>query len=288
MLLIYFMSPSIAALGFWPSVTGFSEEFPRHMNVFMKKIFWPCDHKEVTSFVKDSHICSLSRPRFLQTPNSPIISKAPMEVMALDFVGPLPSSKRYKYLSAIDTYSRYAFIEPVVDLSAASLICACKNVFSLCGFPNNVLSDRGAQLCISEFRTFLRNFNVKWMTTCSYSPKSNGCCERFNGTVQKSIFAYLKKAGLDQFQWLLSLPAVLLNYSTSVHASTGCRPVDLFFNFRVAGLSPQSPQGISKESMYGKVNSRLHKKIEKTPYKPGQNSGTGWFGSSSQTRYFQR
>jgi hypothetical protein len=195
-----------------------------------------------------------------------------MEVMALDFVGPLPQSKGYKYfLSAIDTYSRYAFVEPVRDLSAASLISACKNIFSLCGFPGTVLSDRGTQFCSSEFRNFLRNFSVKWMTTCSYSPKSNGCCERFNGTVQKSIFAYLKQTGLDQFQWLLSLPAVLLNYRTSVHASTGCRPVDLFFNFRAVGLSPQSPQDISKERMYAKVNSRLHKKLRKLRTSGGPN-----------------
>ena len=69
-----------------------------------ENFFWPGDFKQVANFVKNCRICSLSRPQFLKPPNSPIITKAPMEVLALDFVGPLPTSKGYKYLlSAVDT-----------------------------------------------------------------------------------------------------------------------------------------------------------------------------------------
>ncbi|MEL7307950.1 MAG: reverse transcriptase domain-containing protein, partial [Pseudomonadota bacterium] len=154
-----------------------------------QNFFWPGDYKAVSTLVKDCRICSLCRPQFLQPPNTPIITKSPMEVLALDFVGPLPVSNGYKYLlTAIDMYSRYAFIEPVKDLSTVSLISACKNIFSICGFPNTILSDRGSQFCSNEFRSFLKNFKMRYITTCAYSPKSNGCCERLNGTVQRSIY----------------------------------------------------------------------------------------------------
>lgn len=234
-------------------------------NCLRENFFWPRDYKEVTTFVKDCRICSLIRPQFISAPNVPLITKAPMEIIALDFVGPLPSSSGYKYfLTAVDLYSRYAFVEPTHNLSTASLISACKNIFAMCGFPNFILSDRGAQFCSDDFRAFLRNFNVKWMTTCAYSPKSNGCSERFNGTIQRSIFAYLTQKGLSKFQWIYALPAALLNYRTSVHASTGCRPVDLFFNFRAVGLTPHNFNSTtSKDHLYRKLNERQRRKYGK-------------------------
>ena len=137
-------------------------------NCLRENFFWPRDYKEVAAFVKECRICSLVRPQFIRTPNVPIITKAPMEIFALDFVGPLPVSSGYKYfLTAVDMYSRYGFVEPTRNLSTAALISACKNIFCICGFPNIVFSDRGAQFCSDEFRSFLNNFNVKWMTTCA-------------------------------------------------------------------------------------------------------------------------
>lgn len=204
-----------------------------------ESFFWPSCGECAANFVKDCRICSLTRPQFLPTPNEPLITKAPMEILAMDYVGPLPESRGFRFLiTIIDIYSKYAFVFPVRDMTAATLIQKCKEVFSFCGFPNCILSDRGTQFCSAEFLGFLRDFGVKKLTTNPYSPHSNGCCERFNGTLQKSIYAYLTDNSLSRSQWIRSLPAVLLNYRTSVHSTTKFRPVDIFFNFRVLNVLP--------------------------------------------------
>ena len=54
--------------------------------------------QEVTTFVKDCRICSLVRPQLMALLMLHlIIIKAPMEIFALDFAGPLPNSSGYKY-----------------------------------------------------------------------------------------------------------------------------------------------------------------------------------------------
>ena len=201
--------------------------------------FWPGDKKAVEDFVNNCRICSIVRPKYFPKPNEPLMTKSPMEILAMDYIGPLPDSGGNRYiLTVIDIFSKYAFAFPVKDMSAVTLIEKCKEVFSLVGFPNCVLTDRGTQFLSDMFLEFLGKFNIKKLSTNSYSPHSNGCCERFNGSLQKKIFAYLKDQGLTKFQWIKSLPGVLLDYRTTVHSTTGCRPVDLFFSYKVVGVSP--------------------------------------------------
>ena len=86
------------------------------------------------------------KTKYHQVPASPIITQAPLEVLTLDFVGPLPSSQGFKYmLVAIDHYSRYPFTFPVRDMTTESVIHCLKQIFSVTGFPDAILTDRGTQ-----------------------------------------------------------------------------------------------------------------------------------------------
>ncbi|MEO0435035.1 MAG: DDE-type integrase/transposase/recombinase, partial [Cyanobacteria bacterium J06656_5] len=199
--------------------------------------FWPGYRKAVDAFVNNCRICSSSKPHFLPASNERLLTKAPMEIVALDYIGPLPNCNGYRYiLTAIDLFSRYAFAYPVRDLSADTLILTCKEIFSIAGFPDSILSDRGTQFVSQAFLDFLKKFNINKISTNAYSPQSNGCSERFNGTLQTNIQAYLNQVGLSRFYWVKALPSALLSYRTAMHKSTNCRPVDLFFGFSVRGL----------------------------------------------------
>ena len=162
-----------------------------------------------------------------------------MEILAFDYIGPLPESNGFRYiLTAINLFSRYAFAFAVMDLSAETLIVKCKEIFSLVGLPDCVLSDRGAQFVSFEFCNFLSKFNVpvRKMSTNAYSPSSNGCSERFNATLQKNISSYLTQMRFPRYSWTKALPTALLSYRSTVHTATKCRPVDLFFRFYVKGF----------------------------------------------------
>ena len=200
------------------------------VNCLREKCFWPRCRDQCVNFVKNCRVCSFVKPRCVPTLATPVISKAPMEILAVDYIGPLPESQGYKYLlTAVDTYSRYPFVIPVRNLSAATLITKMKEIFCYCGFPDALLSVRGTQFMSNEFCDFLSDLGIKKLTTNAYHPQGNGICERFNGTIQKFIFSYLEENALTKNQWLRAIPAALLNYRTTVHKATGVRPVDIFF-----------------------------------------------------------
>ena len=239
--------------------------------------FWPRLRKDVEHFVKNCRVCCFSKPNFLPPSNEPLVTKAPMEILAFDYIGPLPESSGQKYiLTAIDLFSRYAFAVPVKDLSAETLIEKCKEIFSVAGFPDCVLSDRGTQFLSQNFLDFLKRFGVRKLTTQAYCPWSNGCSERFNGTLQRNMNSYLRQTNLPRFSWTRALPSALLSYRTTVHRATKCRPVDLFFGFNVKGLdvhgdrsdrpgTPRAPPNSSSVPARTDRDSR-----SSVPLRPGQ------------------
>ena len=200
--------------------------------------FWPRMRKDVEDFVKKCRICCFSKPSFLPPPNEPLLTKAPMEILALDYIGPLPEANGYKYiLTGIDLFSKYAFAMPVKDLTADTLIEKCKEIFAIAGFPDCILTDRGTQFLSASYLSFLKRYSIRKLSTNAYAPWSNGCSERFNGTLQRNVNAYLEQEGLSRFSWPRAVPSALLSYRTTVHSATKCRPADLFFGFNVKGLS---------------------------------------------------
>ena len=229
--------------------------------------FWPRLRGDVEHFVKNCRVCCFSKPNFLPPSNEPLVTKAPMEILAFDYIGPLPESSGQRYiLTAIDLFSRYAFAVAVKDLSADTLIEKCKEIFSVAGFPDCVLSDRGTQFLSQNFLDFLKHLGIRKLTTQAYSPWSNGCSERFNGTLQRNMNSYLEQANLPRFSWTRALPSALLSYRTTVHRATNCRPVDLFFGFNVKGLS------VHGDSSHSHSRSSLPRALPHFPHVPARAS----------------
>jgi len=205
------------------------------------KFFWPNLKLSVTNFVKSCRTCSLVKPNFVAPHSSPMLCKSPLEVLACDFIGPLPDSFGYKYcLMIIDVFSRYPFVFPLRDMKVVSIIRCFKQVFAQVGFPNAVLSDQGANFESAEFKNFLQSFQIKKLRTNAYHPSGNGICERFNGVFKKMMLSYVTERSLNNYEWVKSIEHCLLEYRTTPHSSTKARPVDLLFAFRVRGYLPFS------------------------------------------------
>ena len=201
--------------------------------------FWPKMKESVKRFVEECRICSLTKPQFKNPPMAPILTRAPFDCLAADYIGPLPSSQGYRYcLTVIDVYSRYPFVFPVKSLET-SVLCECfRKIFALCGYPDSILSDRGTNFESEQFQSFCKERGIRKQRTTSYNPKGNSICERFNKTFKSKIFQALAWKCLDKSRWTSCIDLVLHDYRFSVHSTTSFRPVDLFFSFKCRGLLP--------------------------------------------------
>jgi len=209
------------------------------INRLRSRCFWPGMRNRAINFVKDCRTCSLIKPSFFRAPPSPILVKAPFEVLACDFVGPLPSCNGFQFIFvAIDLFSRYPFAIPLKKIDTESTISSLKDIFTVFGFPDAILTDQGRQFESDLFKDFLNAFGIKKLRSNPYTPQTNGVCERFNGTLKKGLLGYLTEKGYPSSQWTKALNYVLLNLRTSKHTSTGYRPVDLIFSYNAKGFIP--------------------------------------------------
>ena len=116
-----------------------------------------------------------------------------MERLSIDFKSPLESDTQNKYLfTVIDEYSRFPFAVPCQDTSAQSVIKSLDTIFSLCGYPSYVHTDRGSSFESHEMKEYLRIRGIAHSRTTPYHPTGNSQIERCNGTIWKSIQLCLK------------------------------------------------------------------------------------------------
>ena len=200
--------------------------------------FWPGMKKEALGFIGSCRICSLVKPEYINAHLKPFLLDAPLQLVATDYIGPLPSDRGFRYmLVIIDAFSRFPEVYPVRDMTVPTLIAAFRDFFARYGFPDALLSDRGTQFQSRAFVDYLSHFQVKKLATTAYRPSTNGICERFNKSLQLKIKASLTERQLPPSRWTQVLPLALMALRNDRHGTTGFKPTELFFSFRVKDLS---------------------------------------------------
>ena len=107
-----------------------------------------------------------------------------LELVELDFIGPLTSTKQgHKYiLSVIYHYSKYAVAYATFQQNNNIVIDCLKN-FSQFGIPERILTDQGRCFISQPFQDFLNLWGILKANCTSYHPETQGLVERFNGTI---------------------------------------------------------------------------------------------------------
>ena len=156
-------------------------------------------------------VCAELKPQFYRpTPGSLIKATQPMERLSMDFKGPLPSSSRNTYiLTIVDEYSCFPFAYPCPNMNSTTVMKCLDQLFTLCGYPRYIHSDRGASFLSQELKNYLTQRGVVTSKTTPYHPTGNGQVERYNGIIWKAVRLALKSANLPDSQWELVLPGAL-------------------------------------------------------------------------------
>ncbi|KAL1924530.1 uncharacterized protein VTP21DRAFT_4184 [Calcarisporiella thermophila] len=194
----------------------------------------------------------------------PIESGRVFEIVGIDAIGPLPTTRRgNRYiLVAIDYLSRYPMARAVPSIRMEDTIdFLFQEVISHFGCPRQLISDRGANF-VSELTTaYLRRLGIRASPTTSYRPQSNGMVERAKQTLVQT----LAKIGEKHIDWDDKLEAALLAFRTMPNAATGKTPMELLIGQLALTPSVWTPR--SGQFVEGAFEDELEwrtKKIEET------------------------
>ena len=159
---------------------------------------------------------------------SPVVDGYPFQRLSVDFVGPMPDSKRgNKYLLTVkDCFSRWVEAFPMKEATAAATIYVLINqVFSRFGYPESIHSDQGRQFTSRLMKDVCEALEIRLTTTPAYNPKSNPV-ERFHSDLKRGMRRVSRDAQSD---WEEALPHVLMAHRMKPCRMTGLSPFEVLF-----------------------------------------------------------
>ena len=151
-----------------------------------------------------------------------------MDRLNIDFKGPLLSATQNKYfLTIIDEYSRFPFVFPCPNISSQTVIKCLNSLFSLCGTPGYIHSDRGSSFISREIKEHLPKKGIATSRSTPYHPTGNAQCERYNG-----VCPALKTHSFPDSHWELLLLDALHSIRWLLSTSINTTPHERIFSFQ--------------------------------------------------------
>ena len=153
---------------------------------------------------------------------------APMEIVAMDHIGPLTRSNDFEYiLLIICLFTRWVIAIPVQRLTSSTTARVLVNEL-ICkhGTPKMIISDNAANFRSEDMTDFYSTLGIKHFIAPSYHPQSNGMAERAVGSVKKVLRSYFNQ---HANQWLPFLQPAVFAINSAPSASTGISPFFMLY-----------------------------------------------------------
>ena len=131
------------------------------------------------------------------------ISPGPMfefEMDLIDFTKKAKENDGFRFgLVAIDNFTKFAWVVPMMDKTPKSVIAAFKEVIEKMGkTPKQMYSDEEGAFYSTEFIKFLNENKIKHITSIAGAHT----VERFNRTLKEKTQVRLDAMGLDRDKWV--------------------------------------------------------------------------------------
>ncbi len=144
--------------------------------------------------------------------------KQPWSRIHLDFSGPFMGSM---FLITIDAHSKWLDVQIMSSITAPKTIDKLRQIFSIHGLPNKMVTDNGPTFTSHEFREFTSQKGIQHTFSALYHPSSNGLAERAVQTFKQA----LKQMDIGSLQFKVS--QFLFKYNITPHSTTGLSPSKL-------------------------------------------------------------
>ena len=184
----------------------------------------------VRSYVRACKACQTCKPVY-QKPQAYMMtttSQECLELLACDYMGPMPEStpRKYQYLLVlVDHFSKFVMLYPVRHANSAVLCSIVNFCFCTFGPPVRFLSDNGPQFTCRRFQNFLKEWGVIQSFTTSYHPQSN-FTERLNRNIKSMLACFHHQ---KHTEWAFYIPEDQFALNSVVHDTTKMSPAAIFF-----------------------------------------------------------
>lgn len=189
-----------------------------------RKYYWPKMREHITKFINECIICGQAKydrnPIKQQFRIVPPASK-PFETVHLDLL----SIHNEKYLTIVDSFSKYAQAYYLKDGTAVSIIQALLQFCTHHGLPTTLVTDNGTEFVNQLFSEFVRLHKIIHHRIAPDAPNENGIVERFHSTILEHL--RILKLQQKNESVINLMPYALLGYNSSIHSFTKCKPYDI-------------------------------------------------------------
>ena len=162
------------------------------------------------------------KPRF----RNPVYVYDTRELIQVDLadVGALAdyNSNTKFLLLAIDTFSRKAWLKPLVSKSGLVVTAAMRSILDEMGEKKviRILTDNGKEFLNAPFQSLLKKYNIRHNTSTSEVKAPH--IERFTGTLKRLMHMYMTEN--ETRKYLDQLDALLITYNSRWHRAIDMTP----------------------------------------------------------------
>ena len=217
-----------------------------------ERYYWVGLSKDVRSFIRKCCKCTRRKsPREKRSPLQQYPVGAPMERIALDILGPLPTSDRgNNYILVVGDYftkwvEAYALPNQRAEVIAKTVV---EQFVCRFGVPREMHSDQGRNFESKVMAEVCQLLGIHKTRTTPYNPKSDGFIERFHKTLMNMV-ATLIDPSKSQRDWDEQLPYAMCAYRSSVQESIRDTP-----NMMMLGRNIELPVDLTCEKPEGRTS----------------------------------
>ena len=191
-----------------------------------QRFYWPGMSSDIAVWIRACPICQ-ARQAPNPKPTAPLQSQqssVPLQRVAMDIMGPLPTTARQnKYILVIgDYFTKWVEAFAMPDMLAATVARYFVDGF-VCryGVPLSLHTDQGPQFESRLMKDVCNLLDITKTRTTPYHPQSDGMIERFNRTLEKMLSTCVT----DHQEWDLHLQRTLLAIAPVPTPRPTIRPV---------------------------------------------------------------
>ena len=126
-------------------------------------------------------------------------------------------------LTAIDIFTRFAFVEPLKNKTAKTFMEGFESIMKRAKkFPSRILADKGAEIKNKLFQAYCKNNNILLLHSNNFVHAP--FVERFNQTLKNLMFKYMTHENTDRY--IDALPFLVHTFNNRKHRMIGMSPAE--------------------------------------------------------------